>query len=188
MSVVPATTIQPNCIPERSEGSRVPENRHPWSRDASLRSALRWDGALWTAAAKLPQCEAMRKTYWVYFMTNRSGTLYIGLTGNLARRVYEHRHRLIPGFTSRYRIDRLIHVEPYADLRDAIAREKQLKGWRRDRKLAVIAQEKPDWRDLGEEWFGPVEGHHAAVPGAIRGSRGFDPQESMHPDSELPHD
>ena len=130
----------------------------------------------------------MGKTYWVYIMTNRSGTLYIGLTGNLARCVCEHRHRLIPGFTSRYRIDRLIHAEPYADLRDAIARKKQLKGWRRDRKLAVIAQENPDWRDLGEEWFGPVEGHHAAVPGAIRGSRGFDPQESLRPGSEPPHD
>jgi putative endonuclease len=99
----------------------------------------------------------MGKTYWVYIMTNRSETLYVGVTGDLARRLYEHRQGLILGFTSRYRIDRLIYAEQFGDVRAAIAREKQLKGWRRDRKLALIAQANPDWHDLGEEWFGPAQ-------------------------------
>jgi len=91
-------------------------------------------------------------------MTNRTGTLYVGVTGDLERRIYEHRHRLIPGFTSRYNIDRLIHAESFPEVRDAIAREKQIKGWVRSRKLALIAESNPEWRDLGEEWFGPM--HH----------------------------
>jgi putative endonuclease len=97
------------------------------------------------------------RIYWVYIMTNRSGTLYTGVTGNLPRRIYEHRHRLIPGFTSRYRIDRLIHVEPFSEIRDAIAREKQIKAWRQSHKLDLIAQSNPEWRDLGEEWFGTID-------------------------------
>ena len=97
----------------------------------------------------------MGKTYWVYIMTNRSGTLYVGVTSDLARRVYEHRERLVPGFTSRYHIDRLIHAEGFTNAREAISRERQLKGWRRDRKIALIAQDNPDWRDLAQEWFEP---------------------------------
>ena len=90
-------------------------------------------------------------------MTNRSGTLYTGVTGDLARRVYEHRHRLVSSFTSRYKTDRLVHVESFSEVRDAIAREKQIKGWVRSRKLALIADANPEWRDLGEEWFGPTD-------------------------------
>ena len=97
-----------------------------------------------------------KRTYWVYIMTNRSGTLYTGVTGNLVRRVSEHRSRKIPGFASRYRIDRLIHAEPFTDIRDAIAREKQIKAWRRSHKVNLIAQSNPEWRDLGDEWFGPA--------------------------------
>jgi putative endonuclease len=95
------------------------------------------------------------RTYWVYIMTNRSGTLYTGVTGNLQRRVYEHRHRLLPGFSSHYRIDRLIHAEPFTEIRDAIAREKQIKSWRRSHKIDLISVSNPEWRDLGVEWFGP---------------------------------
>jgi putative endonuclease len=94
------------------------------------------------------------RDYWVYIMTNHSKTLYTGVTGNLARRVYEHRHRLVPGFTSKYNIDRLVHAEHFFDVRDAIAREKQIKGWLRQRKIALIEEENPEWKDLGEEWFG----------------------------------
>ena len=96
------------------------------------------------------------KTYWVYIMTNRSRTLYTGVTGDLPRRVHEHRHRLVSSFTSRYHIGRLVHVEPFAEVRDAIAREKRIKGWVRSRKLALIANGNPDWHDLGEEWLGPA--------------------------------
>jgi putative endonuclease len=94
-------------------------------------------------------------TYWVYIMTNRSRTLYTGVTGDLARRVFEHRNHLVPGFTSRYKIDRLVHAESFSEVRDAIAREKQIKGWVRSKKLALVARSNPDWRDLGQGWFGP---------------------------------
>ncbi len=97
------------------------------------------------------------KTYWVYIMTNRSRTLYTGVTGDLPRRVYEHRHRVGSRFTSQYHIDRLVLAEPFSEVRDAIAREKQIKGWVRSRKLALIADSNPNWRDLGEEWFGPID-------------------------------
>lgn len=94
------------------------------------------------------------RSYWVYIMTNRSGTLYIGVTNNLARRVYEHQHHVSPGFTSRYRIDRLVHAESFSEILDAIAREKQLKNWSRARKLDLIRENNPDLSDLAEEWFG----------------------------------
>jgi putative endonuclease len=97
------------------------------------------------------------RTYWVYIMTNRSGTLYTGVTGNLARRMHEHRHHLVPGFTAQYRIDRLIYVETFSEVREAIAREKQIKAWRRSHKVELIANANPEWRDLGEEWFGPID-------------------------------
>ena len=66
------------------------------------------------------------RTYWVYIMTNESGMLYAGVTGNLSRPVYEHRHRLVSGFATRYRIDQLIYAERFSEIRDAIAREKQI--------------------------------------------------------------
>ena len=96
-------------------------------------------------------------TYWVYIMTNRSGTLYTGVTGNLPRRIYEHRQGLVPGFATRYRIDQLIYAESFSDVRDAIAREKQVKAWRRSHKVALIDSANPEWNDLGEERFGPVD-------------------------------
>lgn len=96
------------------------------------------------------------KTYWVYIMTNRSGTLYIGFTGDLARRVHEHRHHLIPGFSARYKTDRLVHAESFSIVNDAIAREKAIKAWLRVKKLALISETNPEWKDLGTEWFGPV--------------------------------
>jgi putative endonuclease len=69
----------------------------------------------------------------------------------LERRVFEHRHHLIPGFTSRYRIDRLLYAEPFSEVRDAIAREKQIKAWRRSRKVSVVTEANPEWRDLGTD-------------------------------------
>lgn len=90
---------------------------------------------------------------FVYIMTNASRTLYTGVTSNLERRVFEHQHKLVPGFTSRYNITRLVYVETFPDPRSAIAREKQIKGWRRDKKVAVIESTNPDWLDLSAEWF-----------------------------------
>ena len=96
----------------------------------------------------------MDKQYYVYIMTNRSGTLYIGVTNDLVRRVYEHRMKLIDGFTKQYHLTQLVYYEAGSDIVEAIAREKQLKGWSRAKKLALIKTMNPQWNDLGTEWFG----------------------------------
>jgi putative endonuclease len=90
--------------------------------------------------------------FFVYIATNGSKTLYTGVTNDLARRMFEHRNALIPGFTSKYRIDRLVYFETTSDVRAAIAREKQIKGWRRARKIALIETANPKWADLSKEW------------------------------------
>jgi len=95
----------------------------------------------------------MSKQYYVYVMTNRSGTLYIGVTNDLVRRVHEHKTKSIEGFTSKYNLTQLVYYEAGADIREAIAREKQLKGWRRSKKLALINSSNPKWIDLGDTWF-----------------------------------
>jgi putative endonuclease len=92
------------------------------------------------------------RDYYVYIMTNRSKTLYIGVTNNIARRVYEHKHMLYDGFARRYLIDRLVYYEATNDVEGAIAREKQLKGWVRRRKVALIETENPTWRDLSDDF------------------------------------
>ena len=92
-------------------------------------------------------------TYYVYILSNRTATLYVGVTNNLERRVYEHKKKLVPGFTSKYNLDRLVYFEQTTDIRSAIEREKQIKGWLRRRKLALISALNPRWRDLSEDWF-----------------------------------
>jgi putative endonuclease len=87
-----------------------------------------------------------------YIATNGSKTLYTGVTNDLRRGMQEHRDSLIPGFTSKYRIDRLVYFETTSDVRAAITREKQIKGWRRERKLALIKAVNPKWADLSKEW------------------------------------
>ena len=92
------------------------------------------------------------KQYYVYIMTNKSGTLYTGVINNLMRRVFEHKHHLIEGFTKKYNITRLIYCEVTDDVRLAIGREKQIKGWVREKKIALIESMNPEWKDLGEDW------------------------------------
>ena len=92
------------------------------------------------------------KHFYVYIMTNKSRTLYTGVTSNLERRVYEHKHKLIPGFTSKYNITMLVHYETTPDVRAAIAREKQIKGWLRSKKIALIESANATWTDLSAEW------------------------------------
>lgn len=94
------------------------------------------------------------KQYWVYIMTNQSRTLYTGVTKNLMRRVLEHKLELIPGFTRKYRIKNLAYYEEWNDVRDAIKREKQIKGWLRIKKVALIESSNPKWRDLSAGWYG----------------------------------
>jgi putative endonuclease len=90
----------------------------------------------------------MARTYYVYILANRSRTLYTGVTSNLARRLYQHRSGLISGFTSRYAVHRLVHVEIATSPRDAIAREKQIKRWTRVKKVELIESTNPEWADL----------------------------------------
>lgn len=94
----------------------------------------------------------MLNQYYVYIMTNKSRTLYTGVTNDLNRRVYEHKNKLIKGFTSKYNITKLVYYEEYNDINDAIRREKQIKGWSRKKKIELIESINPEWKDLSEEW------------------------------------
>jgi putative endonuclease len=89
--------------------------------------------------------------YFVYIMTNKSGTLYVGVTNNLERRISEHKNSLIEGFTKKYKINKLLYYEETNDILAAINREKQIKGWRRDKKIALIESINPEWKDLSED-------------------------------------
>ncbi|BAZ25101.1 excinuclease ABC, C subunit, N-terminal [Kalymmatonema gypsitolerans NIES-4073] len=91
--------------------------------------------------------------YYVYILTNRSKTLYTGVTNDLIRRVYEHKQKLIPGFTQKYNIDKLAYYEDTVDVTAAIAREKQIKGWLRVKKIALIESMNPEWHDLSADWY-----------------------------------
>jgi putative endonuclease len=96
---------------------------------------------------------SVRRAYFVYILASRSRNLYTGVTNDVARRVVEHRHGLIDGFTREYRIHRLVYFESFGDIRAAIAREKQIKSWRRDKKVALINRENPTWEDLAAGWY-----------------------------------
>jgi putative endonuclease len=93
----------------------------------------------------------MKQSY-VYIMTNKSKTLYVGATNNLQRRVYEHKNKMIQGFTSKYNITKVVYFEVFNDIESAIRREKQIKGWLRKKKIELIESMNPEWNDLGEEW------------------------------------
>jgi len=89
------------------------------------------------------------KTYYLYILASkRNGTLYIGLTNNLVKRVYEHKENLVPGFTEKYNVHHLVYYEQFTDIHSAIAREKQIKRWKRQWKLNLIEKMNPDWKDL----------------------------------------
>ncbi|MHC4395775.1 MAG: GIY-YIG nuclease family protein [Planctomycetota bacterium] len=93
------------------------------------------------------------KNYYIYIMTSQSKTLYIGMTNDIKKRVYQHKNHLIPGFTDKYNVDQLLYVETTSDPISAIRREKQLKKWRREKKVALVDSQNPDWKDLSEDWY-----------------------------------
>ncbi len=93
------------------------------------------------------------KQYYVYIMTNRSKTLYTGVTNDLMRRIYEHKNKMVEGFTKKYNITRLVYFEETNDIQSAITREKQIKGWVRIKKITLIESVNPKWEDLSEGWF-----------------------------------
>lgn len=91
--------------------------------------------------------------YYVYIITNKkNGVLYIGMTNDLERRIFEHKHKLIDGFSKRYNLSKLIYYETYSQVQDAILREKRLKKWKRDWKINLILKENPNWNDLSLNW------------------------------------
>lgn len=91
--------------------------------------------------------------YYVYILSNYSGTLYVGMTNDLERRVSEHKTKELEGFTKRYNVTKLVYYEDTPDVWAAIEREKQIKSWRRQKKLDLISSLNPEWRDLSVGWF-----------------------------------
>ena len=95
----------------------------------------------------------MQKEYFVYILASRSRVLYTGITNNLVRRVWEHKTDVVRGFTRRYQTHRLVFFESTQDVRAALALEKQIKGWRRIRKIQLIEHDNPEWIDLAADWY-----------------------------------
>ena len=93
------------------------------------------------------------REYYVYIMASYRGTLYVGVTNDLTRRTYEHRNKLVPGFSAKYNVSKLVYYESTDDVTSAIAREKQIKAWRRNKKVALIENANPYWNDLASGWF-----------------------------------
>ena len=106
---------------------------------------------------------ALEKTYFVYLLASKSRRLYVGVTNNLERRLYEHKQKLVDGFTKSYNIDRLVFFESTNDVRSALEREKEIKRWRREKKIALIETMNPAWDDFSESWkseeadFSPIK-------------------------------
>ncbi len=92
------------------------------------------------------------RDYFVYIMANASRRVYTGVTNNLERRVAEHKQKTHDGFTRRYNLTMLVHIETFGHIDDAIAREKEIKGWLREKKVALIEAENPRWLDLSADW------------------------------------
>ena len=92
------------------------------------------------------------RIYYVYIMTGTGWSLYVGVTNNLVKRVWQHKNKTVPGFTSRYNLTILAYYEEFASIHAAIAREKEIKGWKRAKKKALVESKNPMWRDLSEDW------------------------------------
>jgi putative endonuclease len=96
----------------------------------------------------------MSKSYYVYILaSNKNGTLYVGITSTLARRICEHKEKIIKGFTSKYSVDKLVYAEECGDVKEAIAYEKRLKKWNRHWKINLIEKNNPNWDDLYEDIY-----------------------------------
>jgi putative endonuclease len=93
------------------------------------------------------------RSFYVYILASVSRTLYVGVTNNIMRRVYEHKCKKADGFTARYNINRLVYLAEGTDIRDAIAREKEIKGWLRAKKIALIEENNPTWEDFSASWY-----------------------------------
>ncbi|MCH8846626.1 MAG: GIY-YIG nuclease family protein [Proteobacteria bacterium] len=93
------------------------------------------------------------KNYYIYLLTNwNNKVMYVGMTNNLERRVYEHKNKLVTGFTKRYNINKLVYFEETSDVNAAISREKEIKKWRREKKDSLVLSINQEWKDLSEGW------------------------------------
>jgi putative endonuclease len=91
------------------------------------------------------------KSYFVYILTSkRNGTLYVGVTSNIVKRIWEHKNKLVEGFTKKYNVDKLVFYETFTNPQDAIAAEKKIKGWTRKKKIDLISKGNPEFKDLSE--------------------------------------
>lgn len=93
------------------------------------------------------------RTYYVYILASASGVLYTGVTNNLPLRIIQHRLKLVPGFTAKYNVTKLVHYETFGHIRLAIGREKQIKAWTRKKRIALIECANPTWADLSANWI-----------------------------------
>ena len=93
------------------------------------------------------------KTLYVYILSSKAGVLYVGVSNDIKRRVYEHKRHLVEGFTDKYEVDRLVYLETKRNATSAIKREKQIKAWRREKKVKLIDSINPDWGDLSRDWY-----------------------------------
>lgn len=101
--------------------------------------------------------------YYVYILTNwNNQVMYVGMTNNLERRIYEHKHKLVEGFTRKYNVFKLVYYEQGSDVNAVIAREKEIKKWRREKKDNLVKKLNPEWKDLSLEWNAP-ESHHPVI-------------------------
>src|ERR1700722_16844022 len=121
---------------------------------AALKGVLRLRETLASPPSRFAQDDrAMREhEYFVYIVCSRSGTLYVGMTNSIYRRALQHKRGDVEGFARMYHCDRLVYYESFDDVHKAIGREKQLKGWRQSRKIALIEWKNPRWADLAETW------------------------------------
>lgn len=113
----------------------------------------------------------MAGNYYVYILASLSRTLYVGVTGDLAGRLYQHRYKVLGGFTARYNVDRLVHVEHFTDVNAAIARETEIKKWSRKKKVKLIEAANAGWIDLAEEMFPGLPKPEPQVGGVALGTR-----------------
>lgn len=116
----------------------------------------------------------------MYIMGSLSGTLYIGVTGNLQKRAFQHKFHLLEGFTSKYEVERLLYWESYDDVHKAIGREKQLKGWSRAKKIALFETTNPQWLDLARDWYPWMKKSDAGRDASTSSGR---PETTGHPRS-----
>jgi putative endonuclease len=104
----------------------------------------------------------------VYIVASRSRVLYTGITSDLRRRIYQHKQGLIPGFTHRYKVNRLVYFESTSHIRAAIERERQIKSWRREKKLRLIESVNAGWLDLSADWFSETDGRDPSPAPSLR--------------------